>query len=656
MQINCDKWRLFMSAIYGAINLNKSTIDNSIQSIFENDYAKYKIDRFEHFSCENMYLGCGIQNFTQEAEAEEGPIIDDDNGLIFVADCILTHREKLMEELSTSFKISPSTPDGTLLYYSFLKWNTKCTDHIRGHFSFVVYNRNDNTVLLYTDHFSLRCLFYHLRDNVLYFSTLMFPLLHASGLSFSENKRWLIDCLSLNSPVMVTNTIETPVSDVYKIECGSYVSVRNNTIKRYTYYAPEKTIKVNKKISDQDVKAKLHKTLSESISLIERINGKVGIKLSSGLDSTSIAGFAAPILAKKGETLYSYTSVPLKNAIYNVDRLSVPDETNGVLDFCKLHSNIKPKFVDCQGKNIMSELDKILDTWELPSKSQQNAVWTTEINRIASEEGCRIILSGSTGNCTLSAGYFDTYWLYLLTHFHPIKSINELKTFCNYNRLNAKALLKHFVKSIVDYYFAMLTFKSLSPQPESLVNETLIVETKQGKRFKKLFYSGFPIRTWKRLHNNIYYRLSHAQISEIGTKSSLTYGVLQYDPLCDVDFINLCSSLPVWCFSNNRYDRRLVRDYLDDIVPDSIRLEVKMRGVQSADNSYRVKEAYNEYKLEVESTVCSDEYSQYIDQDAVVGLINRIDQADLLECENDVRLLMNAFSFCKYVKKLREFN
>ena len=77
------------------------------------------------------------------------------------------------------------------------------------------------------------------------------------------------------------------------------------------------------------------------------------------------------------------------------------------------------------------------------------------------------------------------------------------------------------------------------------------------------------------------------------TKDGLYNGIVVRDPSKDKRMIELCLRMPFKSNAWNGVDRRLIREYLADIVPDSIRLIDNRRGRQSGDAVYR----YERYGL-----------------------------------------------------------
>ena len=93
------------------------------------------------------------------------------------------------------------------------------------------------------------------------------------------------------------------------------------------------------------LKEKFLDTYSRAAQKAVRTDDNVGISLSSGFDSSSVAALASIELEKEKKTLYSYTYVPF----YEINKEAYPenfvlDETEAVKKFAGKYPNIIANF------------------------------------------------------------------------------------------------------------------------------------------------------------------------------------------------------------------------------------------------------------------------------------------------------------------------
>lgn len=655
-----------MSAIYGAIALNGSfalgTAGDAAKlgQRIHNEYRNCRIDRYDIKSRPDAVMGCEIQYYTMEAPNEVLPIIDEENHIMFTADCVLDYRGELIEKLTEAgvTGLYSGTPDGTLIYKAYLTWGKECMEHLRGMFSFVVYDWESGQVHLQTDHFSSRCLFYQVRDGVLYFSTLFFPLIRGTGLEYEENERWLVDTISLRSPAIIVEPEETAVLGVNKVISGQYVVISRGTgseplVEKVTYWNPKSKIPTNENMTEVECERQLREIMAESVAQTIRTSGEVAILLSAGLDSSTVACLAAPMLKAQGKKLYSYTSVPLKEAGLSEKGYRMNDETKGVLKICEAYPNIVPTFMDCPGKNILTEADAIVEEWELPCKSEQNAVWLREIKKAAAARGCRILLSGATGNCTISAGSLGNYVTSLVSKGHFYRAYKDIGTYMHKHGGNRKQYIKNYAKAHLKYYKWYFDKEAKDAYRYTITRKDTGERYNVQKRFEKDLLNFKPTKTLDAMRDEIYILDANAQIGEIETANSLYRGLLERDPMRNVKFIEFCMSLPLICFNNKEYDRRLIRQFMHDIVPDEIRLDVQHRGRQSADNEYRIAQVWDEYLPTLQEYLRDEAVGKYFDSTLVQQYFDRLDKNRFVEQFFDMRMIVDAYIFTIFMKKLR---
>lgn len=639
-----------MSAIYGAVGLN-SEKQQRLSEQWKQYYDEYRIDKNVQILTESAFFGCGIQFFTQEAKSEVLPIWDEERELLFTADCVLDNREELIRELN----VSTDTPDGRLLYAAYLHWGKQCAEHLRGPFSYVVYDRKKGEVVLGVDQFAQRCLFYHVEQGALYFSTLLFPILKKADLALVENERWLIDTASIRGPMIVTEPQETAVKNVYKVVSGTYVTIDLQHCKEgepgeeNRYYDPRNTISTDTSISLARSEELVREVMRGVVKGILRENIEVATQLSSGLDSSTVACLAAPLLQEKGQKLYSFTSVPMKQAGIENKGYFVGNETEGVMKIVEAYPNIEPTFVATEDRNYLLEAQDIVALWELPCKSQQNAIWVDEIYRQIVDKGCRIMLNGGTGNCTISAGSIESTMLDAAKHLQLGKAFRMLNS-VRMVGASRKKYLKSLAKLYKNYYGWYLHEEERDCYRYILTRKELGESYRLTKRFHKELYHMKPIKSMECMREEMYMVNANAQIGEVDTKNSLKYGVLPRDPMRSVELVNLCFSLPMECFASSDYDRRLVRVGMEGVVPEAVRHDVIHRGRQSADNLFRAGLVWEEFREKISTELQKNQKLQkYLDTEAAAKILSELTAENVEENYANVQLLIDVYSFALYL-------
>lgn len=575
-----------MSAIWGMVDLKKKLGNEEIAIRMEEPYHKYNIDIYDKHVEEDVVLGYGGQYFTSEAKKEKQPIVNAMEGLFFVADVVLDNREELFDILDIKTEQRCNIPDGTLMFQILKKFGKKSYNMFLGTYAFVYYDKYHKEVILVADAVGSRSLYYNYDQGILYFSTLMKPILEVNKEENKWNYRFLSDYLALNNLSMYTEMEETPYQNIFKVAPGQTVVINERGLYKEEYWKLPIKGRVLRK-SDEDFKKEFINLFDKCVSCVMRSSEKTGILLSGGLDSTSVACFAAPKLKEKGELLYSYTSIPETEYVskeipyYNTNEQKMVEITKDYL------GNITSTFLELAGENGFDGAAEYMAAYELPYKSLQNIRWLHKSAVKAAEDGCRIMLTGQFGNSTISFGAFYTHFYSLLMAGHLIELSKEVNIYHRKYNLGRKKIYKYLIKNFSTNHLKK-NIKVEDLFTDVYINPELINRYNIKKRFIKSGYAeNVQLYTSRAIKPYMFNKIALIQIGELETHLSLSTGVLFRDPTRDKRMIEYCLKLPEDQFVHNGIERRLVREYLHDYLPKEIILDRHV-GLQSADMANRL--------------------------------------------------------------------
>lgn len=588
-----------MSAIWGYLSYT-NTIPAELPTLMEAPYrAKCSIDRYETKQSDVLSLGCGIQYITQETQREMLPVFDAKNGIFFTADCILDNREELISMLTAadvSFSAdapnapNATPPDGTLMYLAYKVWGIDCLTRFRGLFSMAVYDAKAQTLFLATDQTASRCLYYYKTEDSVCFSTLLEPIRKVHP-DLSFNELYLKDYLT--APGLLPNVVptETPYAGVYKINPGSYVAITWDNVTECSYYSPFNT-KSRQKRSAKSYGKAFRTLYTDCVKDALRTDSEVGISMSSGLDSASVGALAATLLRKKDKPLYSYTYVPCMTPQADKNRNNVHDETSDVLKIAELHSNIRTKFLTNEGKNCLDFLSQGLDLMEIPYKAIINLPNLYEVYQNARKEGCRVVLTGQTGNATVSHGYIDDILFDDYCRGHFLRFLFYLNHHSRKVKLSRKkelsACLRYFRHAKRVYHTKGI--QNLSPD-NPFLDGNILKEYPYSERYTQgelPFSESVPVdRTLYPLF--LYNKATLTYLGELDTKLGLATGVVLRDPTRDPRMLEFCATLPYHFFAYKGTPRWLIRGNFTNLLPADILDNYMRYGVQNSDWIQRIR-------------------------------------------------------------------
>lgn len=595
-------------AIWGIVRLQKKQIDWTKISEMEQSMREYRIDRIDRLVEDPVYFSCAHQYVICGSEKEKLPFYDEKRQIYFTADCILDNREEL---LTTLFDATDEMTDGELAYLAFLTWGEDFVQHLVGIFSFAIYLEAQNQVLLYTDHTGSRCINYCLRNEDFVFSTTYGPILQAFGednMQFCE--KWLAGCEAFRAPDMILFPGLTPFEGVYQLEAGHYLRVTKEKTEKICYWNPTKSVKKLVLSEDGEYKKRFLELFKTCVQSMLRSAGKTAMTLSSGLDSSAVACVAAPLLAERGEELFTYTSVPLKD-FPCVDGFDLMDESAGPMLLASLHSNLRPQFVSCEGKAAFSEIERFVRYTEVPGKSNANLLWMDEIYRQAQAQGCCMVLKGQFGNSTISYGAILSL---VYQRLQKLKVLEAKTAVCEF--MKKRRVTKGNVFRVMKSEWKKKWVPDLSMIEDSFLQERLKEKYHIKKVIRRMLrQGGGSAMDSEKEHKNFMNDLRIFQhLGLYDTKLGLAHGIILRDPTKDKRMIEFCMSLPMECFVNHGIERRMVREYMEDIVPQAIRNDVNHRGLQSADFVFRSNLQWSNYKEEVLSLLSNPQLTRFLNQ------------------------------------------
>ncbi len=592
-----------MSAIWGCIDFSGNNVTNEENAVMQSGYDGMKIDRYNSMVNGNAFMGAAIQYTKIWTENETLPKKDDVLGIMFTCSGVVDNRSDLMKELAISDK---NTTDGDIIFAAYKKWGAEMARKIYGSYSYAAYNYNSKDLYIGGDHVATRALFYMRVGSKLYFSTRIESMLRAVK-ERKLSKDWLILFASMKSLAILTNPENTVFENVNRVEGNHYYKFTANNKEKIKYWDFD-DIKPLKLSSDAEYREKFREIYNTCVTqILDGVNGDPAILLSGGFDSTTVGALAAIDLKKQGKSLNGYTHIPIDGYVNNRNkRFYVTNEKDNVALFCDMYPNVKPHYISSPERDGFSNIDEILSCYESPYKSVTNVDWLFHMYKTAGEDGCKILLSGQSGNGSVSWGQFNDLQSLLLTKRSYIKLFKLTNNYCKNKNFSRKAAFKALIKGL---------FKKEEVKEDLFEDNIVNVETakklgitSKDERLKAETGEMFENITYKDIRRLAAGTTAFAHIGDAETGLSLKNGIIPRDPTRDIRIYEFCASIPLKCFVNEKAEtRRLVRHYCSDLLPKSFLPENAPRGMQSSDSLDRVANKWSDLYPEIKSN-CEQSY------------------------------------------------
>ncbi|SKB71444.1 Glutamine amidotransferase domain-containing protein [Lachnospiraceae bacterium] len=615
-----------MSAIIGYLLSKNDTRDASgFPSTMERTLQKNaRLDSVQKIVKDSAYLACGLQNITAESAYEKLPFYNEERGFLFSFDGILDNREALIRDLGLSCEPNEMIADGTIAYHAFLKWGNSTPEHFTGLFSFAVIDEKSGTVRLFTDPVASRCLYYYKNPaGSIFFSTLAAPI-RAVCPEIGINETYMQDFLA--APGLMPNLVsyETPYSDVYIMDPGKMITLSADKLEQKAWFDIS-FCSESYDFSSADKAGQAFRALyDECVKDATRTSGEIGIAMSSGFDSATVGSIAADHLYKQDRTLYSYTYCPLERK--EREKNFVFDERADVQNIASMHPAIKTHFTNNDGKNCLQDLEQIISILEMPVKAIANFPNLCEIYKKASDQGCRIVLSGQCGNSTVSHGYIDDVLCDLFLKKKYFTFLRYLNRYSKTVRESRKMALKNCIR-----YFRFA--ESVLSGKAGSISEY----TPSNKFVKKDYFKDYPIRdrfkkgeipylesipTTHELYRTFLQKKAlWTYMGAMETKLGLYYGIVLRDPTKDVRMLRFCYALPYKYFAYMGEPRWLVRGNCRDLLPADLINDWMRYSVQNYDYLDRIERDWTDVKKNL-AFILDMDYSSFADQTELNTFIN----------------------------------
>lgn len=460
-----------------------------------------------------------------------------------LADIRLYNQENLKKEFDF---ITPSEA----FYKAYKKWGLQCVNHLNGDFAVVLIDERQKQVHLFRDHMGARPLVYHFDGKRLIFASNEFGLAKSGlvPLSLSEKtamKR--VFTLWGNYPLTVFNSI-------YKLTPGHFASFSQKKKRIIQYWKPEQ-IRTNQNLTYEDTITQLREKLIQAT--MSRVpDGKLGVHVSGGLDSTGLACILANHLDDKSRiTGYSWTP-----AYYNEGIRDRYDERLFIKDFVE-DKHIQVNYL--QNKSYERAKSSIVPDFETQHIEQPTM-------NAASQNGDSILFSGWGGDEFVSLSLRSTFghlffrfkWLTLLSFVKKLGFKDSLWKF----RVEVLPLLVPFrmVYTHQPFRWSKCSYFSLS---FFIRNVFQILFRKKKGSFSILGRKQFMLNLIKLYH--LPDRMDAWSMN--GEKVGIEY---RY-PLLDKDLLEFWFSIPIEYTYRGFESRMLYKEALKGILTEKIRLRTK---------------------------------------------------------------------------------
>lgn len=579
---------------------------------------------------------------TPEAIYEKQPVYLAEEQILFTAAARIDNRRQLAQTLKINADSQVS--DGSFVLKAYLQWGKDCVNHLRGDWSFAVFDYKKQELFIARDPMGYTALHYYQNEEGFYFSSSIAALLALPEYPKKLNEEYLVRNLTLWGETEVEFARQTPFQSIYILGNAQTLTIgANKRIEIQTYWHPH-TISIKKYRKKQEYADEMLELLTNAVQNRLRCYKPVASQLSGGLDSSTVSFIAADLQKRENKVLTTFSHVPFFVEEVLKDKENayrIMDETPYIMETVRASGNIRPILLDSKNYSLLRGIKEIITLSNNVLHGATNVYWGLDGIKTAAEQGFGAILTAEGGNSNISFAGID-YLLpfsfstaarhpYLFLKKQILKPI-AYKYFRNW--LNSKRRIVFSTEKYVQNIFL---------QPAVLNHYDIINDIRNNKTDPNRFYP--DILELKKLFIELYQPRSY-----FGGLFNHFFGIEYRDPTVDVDLIEGFFRMPNEAFFDEDYNQRmLVKRMMRGKIPDKVLFEPK-KGLQSADLSYKARSEAAEISETIESVRRSPAANAFIDTEKMTSTWKNYLTQPYVE-PYEIQRLMKALLFALFLQK-----
>jgi asparagine synthase (glutamine-hydrolysing) len=295
----------FLSGIVGMFHRNNAPVDAPLLHALTQSLACRSSDDNGVWVQGPVGFGHALPQTTWESRDKKQPA-SLDGEFWLTADARLDDRCELIRQLrDAGGKVSDLAPDTELILLSYRSWGPNCLDNLRGDFAFALWDVRAKTLFCARDHFGIKPFYFTQQNNLFLFSNTLDCIRTHPAISEELNDSAIADFLLFG---LNFDQSTTSFREVQRLAPAHCLTVSADAFELRQYWTPPINGHIRYRRDEEYVEH--FQSLLES-AVKDRLRAdRVGILLSGGMDSTSLAATAREISKSSGATdIYTYTAL-----------------------------------------------------------------------------------------------------------------------------------------------------------------------------------------------------------------------------------------------------------------------------------------------------------------------------------------------------------
>ncbi|MDA7546249.1 asparagine synthase (glutamine-hydrolyzing) [Alphaproteobacteria bacterium] len=551
-------------------------------------------DSEEYYFNENIGIGFTRLSIQDLSSLGNQPMKSENERFVIVFNGEIYNASDLRSELNNvGYKFS-SFSDTEVLLTSFIEWRESLIQKIRGMFSFIIWDKKEESLFVCRDRLGIKPLYHYEDRSFKIFSSEIKSinsfLDHKENMNLESVYRYLARGWS-------QDTLDTFYQNIYSFPAGCYSKIYNESKKNYRYW--NLNFGNKKRFNESEFFSKFKNSVETH--LISDV--PVGLTLSGGMDSSSITAIAA----SQGNFKYPLKAFSTIPPFTTNEKLWIDDIVNKF--------DLDHEYLDINFNDISQIINEILRFHDEPFLSS-NCIYQYLLRKKISEKGIKVLLVGEGGDEVLG-GYRRFIYPYINDVFGEDKS----KSFYSFVNKASKFLeldSNTIVNNLNDFknqYF------SSSTQQENLSAYEIL-----HHEFQEQFQFIREMETYPKKEKNIFssYLQSHLlsrdlpNILKMEDSNSMAHSIEARVPFLDHEFVEYCANHNINEFMKDGENKSMLRRAMAEILPESI-ISRKSKSGRPGNDNYLIYNILHEEMKEILSNpdfknlnlFCKNSFSLY---------------------------------------------
>jgi asparagine synthase (glutamine-hydrolysing) len=250
---------------------------------------------------EGVYLAAGVALGMRrlsiiDLDGGRQPVSNEDGSVWVVFNGEIYNYRELRQQLMRRGHTLRTSSDTETIVHLYEDFGPRCVDHLRGMFTFAIWDTRRRQLLIARDRLGIKPLYYAELDGGIAFASELKPILQLPEVGRSLN--W--QAVSHLFTFLATSSSQSIVDGVRKLEPGRLAVAKDGALRIERYWDVD--FEPDEHATEEELVAQLRELLIESVKLHEISDVPFGAFLSGGIDSSAVVGTMAGLTSDRVKT------------------------------------------------------------------------------------------------------------------------------------------------------------------------------------------------------------------------------------------------------------------------------------------------------------------------------------------------------------------